>query len=270
MAEAGLAELQGWFQDRVAGGVWGLDEPSIEGWRAADMVRPSRTLSPAQRVEIYARDYVARLSECLSGEFPVLKALVGETVFNLFAGGYLSACPPRSFTLYDLGAGFADYLEATRPRPHSGPGTMEALPASLAMLERAISVSGRAEGVETSGAGPLDIARLSTPQSLILLRLDFDFGPAVAAARAGRRPDPPPPCDSRIAVARRRYRVQAHVLEPWSFAWLEALARTGGDVAAATADAARECDEAIEAINSRLQSWLPRAAAAGFIVSRPS
>ena len=143
------------------------------------------------------RSYVLRLAECLQAEFPVLRALIGPQTFDLFAGGYLSARPPCSPSLYDLGDGFAAYLDATRPEPRSGPGTLEALPASLARLERAVSESGHARGPEGSGgAARLDVAalmsdpafRLRTPESLRLLRLDFDFSDAFESQRAGRRP----------------------------------------------------------------------------------
>ncbi len=279
MAEPALAALQAWMQGRVTGGLWGLDEPGEEGWRAADVVVSTGGVTAAERVEIYARDYVLRLAECLKAEFPVLRALIGEQVFGLFVGGYLSARPPGSYSLYDLGAGFPAYLEATRPRPHTGPGTLDALPASLARLERAISESGRAQGVETAGAAPFDPApvladpevRVRTPESLGLLRLDFDFTPALAAARAGRTPDPPAPLQTLMAVARSRYRVRAYVLEPWAFAWLETLRDEHGDVAAANRAAKDAGGPAASAVPARLLAWLPKAAEAGFVMpSAPS
>ena len=58
---------------------------------------PAPSALPADdRLDIYARSYVMRLAECLRAEFPVLRALIGEPVFDLFSGGYLSARPPSS------------------------------------------------------------------------------------------------------------------------------------------------------------------------------
>jgi len=253
MLEQDLGGLQAWLFARVTAGVWGRqrlpEHREAGGIDAADVIRGSSALSADDRLDVYARSYVLRLAECLRAEFPVLRALIGEQVFDLFAGGYLSACPPSSPSLYDLGAGFPDHLEATRPQPHSGPGTLEALPASLARLERAISVSSRAPGPEVSnGAGGLDFTaslhdpsiRLRTPESLRLLRLDFDFTDALVSARAGRRPDPPPARETLVAVARSRYEVRVHRLDPLVFAWLEALRECDGR----THDAVRQASAA--------------------------
>jgi hypothetical protein len=260
MTEPGLDGLQAWLQDRV---VWQSESDDDEHNVVSSAALPAR-----ERIGIYASSYVQRLAECLRAEFPVLRSLIGDQVFNLFAGGYLSARPSRSPSLYDLGAGFADYLEATRPTPHSGPGTMEALPASLARLERARAVSERAGGVEDRASGPFEAltviadpgARLLTPASLVLLRLDFDFGPTLAWPRDGTRPPIPEPCETLVAVARARYRVQVHPLEPWAFAWLEALAAHDGDVHAATSVSGHRT------ILARLLPWLPMAANAGFVM----
>ena len=272
----GLAELQGWLQARVTAGLWDLPEDPAAGPLAAEVVVGSGPLAPRARLAIYAKSYVLRLAECLRAEFPVLAAMVGNEVFNLFAGAYLGARPSRSPTLYDLGAGFADYLAATRP-----PGADDALatlPADLARLERAIAESGRAAGLERDPpAPPLDAtmlliqpaARLRVPGTVRLLRLGFDFAEALAAHRAGTRPSPPPAQPTLAAVARRRYAVGVHVLEPWAFAWLEALAASGGDVHAATRTAAQACGREPGELLASLLLWLPGATEAGLVGPDP-
>jgi hypothetical protein len=268
-----LVGLQAWLQGRVTAGVWDLPEDPGAGPLAADVVVGSGPLPPRARLDIYARSYVLRLAECLRAEFPVLAAMIGDEVFNLFAGAYLGARPSRSPTLYDLGAGFADYLAATRP-PGEG-SALAALPADLARLERAIAAAGRAEGLEGAPpAPPLDPAarlfqpgaRLATPATLTLLSLGFDFTDALAAHRAGARPTPPPARPTMMAVARRRYAVRAHVLEPWSFAWLAAL-KSGADMQAASAAAAGASGLAPSEVLARLLVWLPGAAEAGFVAA---
>jgi hypothetical protein len=266
--QAGLGALQTWLLGRITAGMW-----AFEGASAESVIRSSNVLSADERLGIYATSYVSRLAECLRAEFPVLRLLVGDQVFNLFAGGYLSARSPTSYSLYDLGAGFPDYLESSRPRPHTGPGTLDALPASLARLERGLAESGRAEGPETSGGAQIDLASLlldpvaplHTPRTLRLLRLDFDLLPALAEGHAGRRPDPPAPTDVLVAVARSGWRVRAHPIEPWAFAWLQALGASG-DRDAAIEAAADASGEDAEGIVSRLVTWLPYAAQAGFVV----
>ncbi len=268
MSPSSLAALQAWMQARVTAGTWRSTEGEIP-----DVVAGSAALPAAARLGIYASSYVARLAECMRAEFPALRTLIGDQVFNLFVGGYLSARPPSSFSLYDLGAGFADYLEATRPHPHSGRGTPEALPASLARLERAMAECERAEGVEDSerrSFDPLSLLddpqmRLRAPPNLKLLRLDFDFAPILAAARGVSVREMPRACDALVAVARSRYRVQVHRLEPWSFAWLAALAETGGDVLASISVAASVSGRDRGAILADLMLWLPVATERGFV-----
>jgi len=270
MTGSDLAALQLWMQRRVTAGLWPVerDESGI-----GHVVVASAALPAAARLGIYASSYVARLAECMRLEFPVLRALIGEQVFNLFVGGYLSARPPESFSLYDLGAGFADYLEATRPSPRSGPAAPEALPANLARLERALAEAERADGPEDA-AGDLNVPsvlcdprrRLHLPGSVKLLRLDFDFTATLATAREGERPVMPVPGNTLMAVARARYRVRAHRLDPWAFAWLSALEGNGGDVQAAIQVASRVSGRDGGAIVADLLLWLPLAVQNGFIV----
>lgn len=277
MSEAELAAVQDWMLRRVTAGIWG-QRFAGDGVDAEQIVVGSSNLSADSRLDIYARSYVMRLAECLRAEFPVLRALIGEAVFDLFTGGYLSARPPRSPSLYDLGGGFADYLEATRPQPHSGAGTMEALPASLARLERAISESSRARGPEQAlNAWQADLAqlladpsiRLRTPESLQLLQLDFDFTETLAGMGAGVRPEVPPAREAFVAVARSRYRVRAHTIDRLLFSVLQSLRDRDGGVRDAVLAVSRESGRpADEIMSSFFGSVLP-AIEHGFVTPEP-
>ena len=70
----------------------------------AKLVKPSRTLQPLERVEIYNRMYWFRLLDSMAQDFPGLRALLGEKKFWPLIERYLAACPSRSFTLRDLGS----------------------------------------------------------------------------------------------------------------------------------------------------------------------
>jgi Putative DNA-binding domain len=271
-----LVGLQNWLMDVVTtpGGV-------LEGIRLArerhaidanQAVRGSNRLSSAERLNIYARGYVLRLLECLRAEFPVLSALVGPQVFEMFASAYIWSRPPRTTSLYDVGAGFAAFLRETRPAD-AADGSIEAVPSQLALLERARAEAHRARGVEREPAhAALDAftltalgARLAAPDSLRLLRLEFDFLPALAQVARGERPDAPPARGNLYAVARSRYRVQVHALEPWQFAFLEACA-------AAPCLAIENCDataRAIEGNPARVRAdlllWMPVALEAAML-----
>jgi hypothetical protein len=264
---ADLATLQHWMQGHiVTDDLPGEAAEASRAFCARDVIRSSHGLAAEDRLRIYARGYVLRLLECLRADFPVLHALVGRQVFDLFATAYLTQYQSRSPTLYDLGAGFADYLEATRPAEGRGPGTLEAIPASLARLERAMSEINRAPGPETGRDDALPVpavllpgTRLRLPRSVRLLRLDFDFSEALAAAGRGERPAQPPAKDVRVAVARSHYRVHVHALDEARFAWLEALGVAAADLATALASAPEAAADIL--------AWLPMAAKAGLVTA---
>ncbi|MDG2533287.1 DNA-binding domain-containing protein [Sphingomonas sp. HITSZ_GF] len=244
-----LATLQHWMQDAILA-------DSDAGSRAH--VRGDNRLTAEDRIGIYARGYRQRLIECLESEYPLLHALAGPTAFQLFAQGYIAACPSRSYTLYAFGAGFADWLEASRPP--GGAQDVGAIPAALARIERTMAEVHRAEGIERlpsrdyPGVAPAIAELLALaeprlwwrPDSVRLLALPFDF----SAMLAGGDPIPPRPEAMLLAVARAHYRVTCHPLEPWQFDWLVALP---GDPA-----------HAVPA-EPRLAGWLPFAAAHGII-----
>ncbi|WP_051695767.1 DNA-binding domain-containing protein [Caulobacter sp. UNC358MFTsu5.1] len=268
MAEPDLTDLQRWMQ----GAILGRAAPAGLDAIVVGEPRGGNSLTAAQRLTLYARGYRARLMECLAAEFPCLRALAGEQVFELFAAGYIAERPSNDPSLYGLGAGFADYLEATRPAGDDGPCALSAIPADLARLDRARAEVQRAAGVERQ-AGPLAAAdlmlmpgaRLRRPDSVRLLTLGFDPGPVLAAVDQGGPIDPPPPCPTPVAVARSRWRVAVHALPVWRHAWLEALGEDGTDVHAAAARAAQATGRETGAVIADLTLWLPVAAAQGLV-----
>lgn len=117
-----LRALQQWMLAAVTGHV----PPDAD-----TVVQGGAGLSAQARLGIYARGYWARLLGHLRAEFPMLRELVGDDVFDLFAMAYLTDRPPTSPSLFDLGAGFPAYLDDTRPR-----GDAAALPAAVARLDQ--------------------------------------------------------------------------------------------------------------------------------------
>lgn len=273
MAEPDLPALQRWLLGACTAGAGGA--------AAATVVRGSSRWSAEERVGIYARGYVARVLDCLRAEFPVLRALAGDQVFDLFAQSYLAACPPRSPSLFDLGAGFADHLEATRPRPVGPPDGPDALPAALARLERARLEVRVARGVETDAAHrPLDPFGLMTtpdlvvrtPESLRLLRLAFALADTVAAVDREEGPGVPAAAETFYAVARAGYRVRVHVLAGWQHAFLAGCdSAVGVDLRVAVARTGCSIGMSTDSVWASLLTWLPMAVDAGMatVAARP-
>jgi hypothetical protein len=263
MAEA-LAELQAWLLDGIRAGA----APRAE---VKERIAGDARLGAEARFAIYAGAYRSRLLQTLREDYPALLLLAGETVFDLFAQSYIATQPPRHFSLYDYGAGFAGHLEATRPGEG---GPLTTLPASVARLERARAEVQRAEGLERRPGPPLlaDAAmlpglRLKLPDSVRLLRLEFDLLPLLEAADAGGKPVVPEARETMVAVARSGWRVRLHALAPWQLAWLEALGAEGAEVHEAAAAAARKSGRDCGAVLADLALWLPAAASVGLVTA---
>lgn len=244
-----LADVQTWMQAAILAD----GDP-----RTRDVVRDGNRMTAEARLGIYASAYRQRLLECLESEYPILAALVGPTAFELFARGYIAATPSRSYTLYDFGAGFADYLAAARPAGDGTPQTPEAVPAALAQLERAKAEVLRARGIEqasapqTGGLDPVLAGMLgltgahTLPDSVRLMALPFDFSTTLAAVEQGEEPGFPVPAPSFVAVSRVNYRLEVHRLEAWQYDWLAALPGPSAD--------------------PRIAAWLPFAVGHGLVV----
>lgn len=99
---------------------------------------PSGTV--VDRLSIHARGYLWRLLGCLESDYPAVRALLGEAVFEQFSLAYLAACPPVHYSLFELGASFADHMQRTRPPDSAVPEGRRSfldLPIDLARAERA-------------------------------------------------------------------------------------------------------------------------------------
>jgi Putative DNA-binding domain len=281
MVESDLSVLQEWMLaacTSAGGASKGLCVSSArDALEASAVVKGSGPLTPEDRLDIYARGYLARLLGCLRAEFPALHALVGDQVFDLFAHGYIGAHSPGSYSLFDLGAGFPDFLQETRPRPLGPAGSLDALPAALARLERARLEARHAPGVETDPAhrpiDPLTVMAtpnltVRTPESLRLLRLDFALTDTLTAADRSDRPAVPPPADTHYAVARSHYHVRVHVLTPWQHTFLQTCPTSGVPLDIAVATTARNFELDPTDIWAALVTWLPLAVDAGMTTVR--
>jgi hypothetical protein len=97
-AEPRLEQVQRWMQSvlmhrgGVAEGVDAAESRAHIDITLAELpqvIRPSQSLSSADRLEIYVNAYHARLMECLDEEFAVTRWTLGEDLFGAVALGYL-------------------------------------------------------------------------------------------------------------------------------------------------------------------------------------
>lgn len=263
-----------------------VDAASIER-----VVTRSKALSAVERLGIYGYAYYARLLECLKEEFPAVLHAVGEDAFNAFALGYLQKYPSRSYTLFELGAKFPQYLDETRPTADSSDDALAEANVDTAEADRAaeswmqfvidLATFERTVGEVFDGPGPEDgillsveqlsaidsehflTARLVPVECLRLLTLRFPVDDFYKAARRKEDVPPPDPAETFLAVTRMNYTVCHHTLSKSAYELLTALV-AGECLADAIERAAGSSDGAEDELMANLQAWFSDWAARGY------
>lgn len=80
---------------------------------AEEIVKPGPSLSSAERLELYHRQYWFRILDSIAEDFPVLRRMAGETRFWELVEAYFLQRPSRSFTLRHLGEAFAEFIASS-------------------------------------------------------------------------------------------------------------------------------------------------------------
>ena len=89
------------------------------------IVKANDRLTSFERLEIYNRQYWFRVLSGFSEDFPGLRAVLGDRLFDKMAQAYLMDCPSRSFSMRNIGAQLASWL-TTHPK-FAGPRQQHAL-----------------------------------------------------------------------------------------------------------------------------------------------
>ncbi len=261
-----LARLQRWFQEEIVAPHEGRRREKGAP-RPLDLVLPSRTLGPAERVAIYSRMYFARLLECLRAEFPAVLRLVGDDAFERLARAYLTRHPSRHWSLNVLGRKLPDFL---------GEGSLRlprrAMVRDVAALECAQSEvfdeeeSSKVLSTDEFVSFPADDwarARLKPIAAFRLLSLGFPANAIVTAARQEKRLPPLGRKPTWVAVYRKDHVVWRMDIDRERHACLDALGRgrTIGHAIAAAFSAYRGPASELE---GRVFSWFRDWVAEGF------
>ncbi|MDL4817494.1 HvfC/BufC N-terminal domain-containing protein [Actinomadura opuntiae] len=219
-----LRAAQQWFQDAITA-------PSPRPERAAALLAAPGGPGAARRLEIYRRGCRRRLLEVMRHRHPALRALLGPDLFDAFAGEYLDARPPRSYTLARLDDRLAAHLAAHRPDRHRPAGRREFWIDLMIDLVRyeclfAEVYDGPGTEGEPPAPWPAELPGAVTAAAAPGLRV-FRACAAVheyhSAVRRSARPDPPEPEPSNLVVFRRDYRVVTVRPPTEAFALLTAL-----------------------------------------------
>lgn len=218
-----LNELQHWFGRAIIRRQLDIDTLN-------DIVVDNEQLSAERRLGVYAQGYQLRLLECMRAEYSCLDALLGRALFDQFALNYLNSRPSTSYTLFDLGGGFPEFLAATRPEVQDRAQQQGMLlPEQLAQLERYRVLSIRGKGAEQNKNTPLDASMLLFQSDIIfqltdtsfVMNCDFDFTPCIDAVDNETEVPFPELEAQALLVYRQGYRVRLKVLESWQAAFLQ-------------------------------------------------
>lgn len=283
MTEQSLALIQQWMKSVITerGDFVEKVESAAQqhGLRVEEVVAEKRGLSGRERLSIYTSGYVARLLECMRADFPVFRRFIGEPVFDAFAKAYIVTEPPHSPSLYDLGAGFAQFLDETKPTAgdaEAETGALLDLPSEIARLERARTEAIRAHGTENDpraiqGFSPFEVLshdlKVQATPCLRLLELKFSLVDFFQEPDYESERDQPPPPDHRrtvVAIGRTDYRINMKEIEAWQFAFLRACEFPASAHVVAR-QAAEKSGTEPSFVLAHLVLWLPMAIQLGFL-----
>ncbi|MFT6243771.1 MAG: hypothetical protein ACJAXI_000533, partial [Crocinitomicaceae bacterium] len=110
MEETALAQVQAWMQSSLIDPATNSDNTIIN-----ELVEPSKTLSPEQRLNIYQQSYYGRLIECMRQQFKALEHTLDDDLFVEFCRMYLKEYPSFDPSLAHLGDKFPAFLQSIRP-----------------------------------------------------------------------------------------------------------------------------------------------------------
>lgn len=233
------------------------------------VVRPSKAMSSAERIEVYADSYFWRLIDIIAEEYPTVRHVVGPDRFAELCKAYVSVHPSTSWTLCDLSKKFPAFLaEEAEDVPHQG------VVADLARVERAMEdVFDAPQREPVSVDALLAIPQESWPSvrfeiipALRLFQLDHPVNGYITAVREERHMDLPTPQTDWMTVWRQEFTVWRKRLDREQYTLLTELqaGKTLGE-ALETCAALPELD--LEQFMGSLQPWFQEWTGEGFFCS---
>jgi hypothetical protein len=272
-----LATLERWMQAVVMhpggaeAGVKARPARALVARAALDLegvVLPSKQLSAADRLGIYAHMYFARLVEVMEGEYPVTRGLLGAEAFAGLCRRFVARNPSRTRTLNGLSAKFPDFLARALTRTNRA-----GLAVDVARIERAMedvfdaprAEAMTAEQFAAAGADPTGRAVLRVTPALRMLKLRYPANEYMNAVRRSGKPRIPRPRPTSAIVFRRGFQVFRRDQEPEQWKLLAALV-AGKPLAAAVRAALRGQKGGPEQAAKRLATWFEEWSAARLFV----
>lgn len=220
-----LAELQQWMRgilearDGTAGA--GRAAANIEKW-----ISPSRTLLPAQRLDIYSSMYVYRLREVLTKDFPAVAYALGEHDMWHVTRDYIEQHPSRNPNLNLFNGAFPEYLNQRKDLKHrrflSDLARLE-----WAMVETVHARSGRKpdlQTLQTLAPERWEAVTFTPSPTLRLLKFNYPVNDYLQAFREDKHPKIPAAKETFAAVQRVEFTIWRISLSRAMYLMLTSLA----------------------------------------------
>src|SRR5688572_15417223 len=244
--EVPLDRLQRWLQEVVVHPGSTAEAVGAKAARAlvprprvGDVILPSATLRPEERLAIYHDMYLLRMGDALESDFPALKHLLGDDGFRALVSGYVQAHPSRSYSLNFLGRHLPDYVLQAPGLRRRG------FAHDLARLEQAVTEvfdapedpALRAEGIAAVPEAAWEGARLLPVAAFRLLAFAYPVNAYLQSVRDEDHAHPPLGRRATwVAVYRQQYTVRRQDLTRAGYRLLGQVA-SGVPLGKAVADA---------------------------------
>jgi hypothetical protein len=95
-------------------------EREIPSGTLNDVVLPSDSMTPAERVGVYHGMYLMRMEEALATDYPVIRYHLGDDAFEQLVDDYVSRYPSRTYTLNRLGDHLPQFFCEQPEHPQAG------------------------------------------------------------------------------------------------------------------------------------------------------
>ncbi len=263
--EYALSQVQQWMQEMLV-----YSGASAKSQADTTLhIAPSNTLTAVERLAIYQRGYLARLLQCLEGQYKALCHALGKSLFDDFAREYLLSFPSGSPTLAVLGERFSEFLEETRPDKD----TAEKEPwvdfmVDLARFEWNLYQSFDAPGHEGQAyASATDEDHTLRLQACFFLS-DYRFPVSVYYNGVANGDDPgiPLAVPHFVAITRKNYRIGISPLTAPQYSFLQTLQKSGS-LEQAIAQTAQNFERSEAAVKEAWTNWKTKWIEAGFFIA---
>jgi hypothetical protein len=222
-SDLALAPLQEWMQAVVTHPSDVYDAADAAEIAVDDIILPSQSLQPIQRIGIYHGMYMLRMIEALTVDYEAVAHFLGEHAFEHLVRDYVQQFPSRSYTFNRFGDSLPEYIASSTWKRRNFLRDLARLELAMTQVfDEAEAEPLPADAIASIAPEEVADARIIPIAALRLIALDYDANEAFQAFRKDR-PMKPRRQKSWVAVHRRDYSVYRMPLTREAYVFLETL-----------------------------------------------